>query len=181
MDIKIKKIGTREDVYKGNALRTGGGLKKEDIIEKCIGLKTIYISKKLSDKMKINISILRAHNPNFINKMHKKTMVCANTLPIEKNIKKINNQTSNQTSNPTSNPKETFKKHTFSKTQKLSFKINDNTMRTIFYPELQGIDLKELKDELQQEEANEDLGITKKTDNIFTIEDVPDIDINSLF
>ena len=52
---KIKKVGTREEVFKGTAMRTAGGLKIDDIIEKRIGNRIIYISKKLSDKMKENI------------------------------------------------------------------------------------------------------------------------------
>ncbi len=88
MDIsKIKKVGTREEVYKNLAIRTAGNLKKDDIIEKVFGNKTMYISKKLSDKMKENIQILRTHNPNFMKKMQKKTMVVStpeiinNTIP----------------------------------------------------------------------------------------------------
>ena len=34
MDTKIKKVGTREEVFKGLAARTAGGLVKNDIIEK---------------------------------------------------------------------------------------------------------------------------------------------------
>ena len=49
---KNKKVGTREEVYKGIAQRTAGGLNKNDIIEKVFGTKTIYISRKLSEKMK---------------------------------------------------------------------------------------------------------------------------------
>ena len=43
---KVKKVGTREEVYKGLAARTAGGLKKDDIIAKQFGTKTIYISKR---------------------------------------------------------------------------------------------------------------------------------------
>ena len=73
MDTKTKKIGTREEVYNGIALRTAGGLQKNDIIEKKIGNRIIYISKKLSDKMKENVNILRTHNPNFLKKLNYNT------------------------------------------------------------------------------------------------------------
>ena len=51
-----KKIGTREEVYKSIAQRTNGGLLKSDIIEKNNNGKLIYISKKISEKMKANTS-----------------------------------------------------------------------------------------------------------------------------
>ena len=78
---KSKKVGTREEVYKGIALRTAGCLKKDDIIEKRIGNRIIYISKKLSEKMinNPNINILRAHNPNFTKHIQKKNYSFYNT------------------------------------------------------------------------------------------------------
>ena len=167
---KIKKVGTREEVYKGVALRTAGGLKKDDIIEKKIGNRIIYISKKLSDKMKENVNILRTHNPNLLKKIQKKTIVSTietqpNTQPNIPNIKQKQN-----------------KNILHSKTQKLSFKVKDNSVKTVFYPELQGLDLKELKEEILREEAEEDLGITlpKKSLEAFSIDEMPDIDISCL-
>ena len=52
-----KKIGTREEVYKCIASQTAGGLCKSDIIEKNFNGKLIYISKKISDKMKAQIIV----------------------------------------------------------------------------------------------------------------------------
>jgi len=75
---KIKKVGTREEVFKGIAERTAGGLKKDDINEKHFSNRTIYISKKLSDRMKINIATLRINNPNYFKRLQKKTMVNVN-------------------------------------------------------------------------------------------------------
>ena len=92
----IKKIGSREEVYKCLALHTIGGLYKNDILEKKHNDKFIYISKKISDKMKAQISIIRETNPNFFKKQ-KKTL----------NISSINN-----------------KNH--SKTQKILFQMNNN-------------------------------------------------------
>ena len=69
-----KKFGTREEVYKGFATQTAGGLYKQDIIEKIFGSKIIYISKKLSDKMKLNFNIIRENNPNHFKKKPKKTL-----------------------------------------------------------------------------------------------------------
>ena len=67
-----KKIGTREEVYKLIAKRTNGGLLKSDIIEKNTNGKLIYISKKISEKMKANTSnicfLKKTHNNNQFKK-----------------------------------------------------------------------------------------------------------------
>lgn len=160
---KTKKVGTREEVYNNNAVRTAGGLKKDDIIEKKMGNRSIYISKKLSEKMKENISILRTHNPNFFKRVLTKTAVsnASNTLNIDSIKQK--------------------KIITHPKTQKLSFKVKDNSVKKVFYPELQGMDLNELKADILREEAEEDLGVQVPKKKIeFTIEEMPNIDINSL-
>ena len=53
---KIKTVGPREEVYKGLASRTAGNLQKNDIIEKIIGNRKLYISKKISEKIWNSIS-----------------------------------------------------------------------------------------------------------------------------
>ena len=158
-----KKTGSREEVYKSIATHTAGGLYKDDIIEKQHNGKTIYISKKISEKMKEQINVLREHNPNFFKKQKK-------TFSVPKIIKNKNN----------------------SKTQKLSFQIKNNEVKNIYYPELKGIDIKELKEELLREEAEEDaahidgleeitnINKVKKPLEPFKLEELEDIDINCL-
>jgi len=189
---KLKKVGTREEVFKGLAERTAGGLKKDDINEKHFGNKTIYISKKLSDRMKANIATLRISNPNFFKRLQKKTMVSNNidNTTIKQNVSPTPNNTISENAKPNLHintlHKNTLKKKIQPKTLKLAFKVKDNSVKTVFYPELQGINIKELKEELVREEAEEDLGITsqtasrKKSNEPFTIEAMPDIDINDL-
>lgn len=162
-----KTIGTREEVYKCIASHTSGGLYKSDIIEKLHNGKTIYVSKKISDKMKEQINIIREYNPNFLKKQKK-------TFSVPKKYK--NN----------------------SKTQKISFK-NQNEVKNIYYPELKGINLNELKEDLLREEAEEDAAYIEELDKleeltnnnkvkkklldpfkIDKIEDIDDIDINYL-
>ena len=160
-----KKTGSREEVYKSIASHTAGGLYKNDIIEKQHNGKTIYISKKISEKMKEQINIIREHNPNFFKKQKK-------TFSVPKIIKNKNN----------------------SKTQKLSFQINNNEVKNIYYPELKGINIKELKEELLREEAEEDeahldgleeltnvnFNKVKKPLEPFKLDELEDIDINCL-
>jgi len=121
-----KKIGTREEVYKLIAQRTNGRLVKCDIIEKNNKGKLSYISKKISDKMKANIS-----NIFFFKKKTQNT---------SQNKEKYTNTKNNKNC----------------KTQKLSFQINNNEFKNIYYPELKGKNLKNLKEELRREEEEEE-------------------------
>ena len=187
---KIKTVGTREEVYKGLASRTAGNLQKNDIIEKIIGNRKLYISKKISEKMKENINIFRTNNPNFFKSMHKKTIVANNIESNNKDInnKDVNNQNSSNNQNNSNNQnvnkknlnKEDLnkKKSKIIKTQKLMFKEKDNSFKTVYYPELQGMNLNKIKEELRQEEAEEDFGTIIPKQNIntsFTIEEFPEI------
>ena len=75
-----------------------------------------------------------------------------------------------------------------SKTQKLSFQVNNNEVKNVYYPELKGVDLKELKEDLLREEQEEDYPCLEEKDTTkvkkplepFTVEELPDIDINFL-
>jgi hypothetical protein len=141
----IKIIGTREEVYKSQAQKTIGGLTKPDILEKCNNGKTTYISKKLSDKMRLQINTIRENNPNFFK--NKKRTHCVSS--IHKNSSSSNNNSSNNT---------IYKNKKKSKTHKLSFEINNNKVKNIYYPELNGLNIEELKEEIrrQEEEENEE-------------------------
>ena len=211
--LTIKKVGTREDVYKGIASRTAGGLTKNDIIEKNFNGKLIYISKKISDKMRAQMSALHslANNSNTnhqtdntittqqiqeynkhkkILKKNKKTLAALkiNTMNTTNTTNTINN--TNNLNN--TNNKNLFNKHK-SKTQKLSFQVTNNEVKNVYYPELKGLDLKELKADLLREEQEEDYpdlaeqnndnntnNRIKKPLEPFTIDELPDIDINFL-
>jgi len=153
----IKIIGTREEVYKSQAKKTIGGLTKPDILEKCNNGKTNYISKKLSDKMRLQLNTIRENNPNFFK--NKKRTHCVSS--IHKNSSSSNNSSSNNSSNNNSNNSSNntiYKNKKKSKTHKLSFEINNNKVKNIYYPELNGLNIEELKEEIrrQEEEENEE-------------------------
>jgi len=208
----IKKVGTREDVYKGLASRTAGGLTKNDIIEKNFNGKLIYISKKISDKMRAQMSAIHSlantNNTNTnTNHQTDNTITTQQLQEYNKNKKilkknkktlaalKIHNtnittNTTNSTNNiNNTNNKNLINKHK-SKTQKLSFQVTNNEVKNVYYPELKGLDLKELKADLLREEQEEDYPdlAEKKNENTrikkplepFTIDELPDIDINFL-
>jgi hypothetical protein len=204
---KMKKIGTREEVFKGLANRTAGGLFKDDIIEKQFGNKILYISRKLSDKMRENFNTIRVNNPNFLKpRQQKRTMISQHvfnnphlsepitsqkTEPItSQKTEPITSQktepiTSQQTVPITSQQikKKVFANNTTGKTQKLLFRVKENTVKNIYYPELRGLNIQELKDEIAREEAEEDLGLRPQTNKLlspFTIDDMPDIDLQTL-
>lgn len=160
---KIKKIGTREEVYKSLAQRTAGGLKHEDIIEKQFGNKFLYISKKLSDKMRIN----------YFKRNPKRTLCSTSTT----NTTNTPNTTNITNTTHTTGIDNVFKKYN-AKTQKIKMNFSDNTVKNVYYPELQGINIKNLKDELAREEAEEDKGLS--IIKPLTIEEMPNIDITTL-
>lgn len=201
MDSSVnKRIGTREEVFKGLATRTAGGLKKDDIIEKQFGSRKMYISKKLSDKMRENFNIIRSNNPNHLKRIPKRTMVApklnenanayANSTLADQNkvVSETHKKQPNQQPHQQPNQHQQNypnQRHQQAKTQKLSFKVKENTVRNVFYPELKGMDIKQLKEELVREESEEDLGISSSSDNNqpkkeFSIEEMPDIDMASL-
>jgi len=154
----IKIIGTREEVYKSQAKKTIGGLTKPDILEKCNNGKTTYISKKLSDKMRLQLNTIRENNPNFFK--NKKRTHCVSSIHKNSNSNSINNNnSSNNTNNNNNNSNNTnYKNKKKSKTHKLSFEINNNKVKNIYYPELNGLNIEELKEEIrrQEEEENEE-------------------------
>ena len=147
----IKIIGTREEVYKSQAQKTIGGLTKIDIIEKCNNNKTTYISKKLSDKMRLQINTIRENNPNFFK--NKKRTHCVSSIH-----KNSNSNTSSNNNNTNNSTNTIYKNKKKSKTHKLSFEINNNKVKNIYYPELNGLNIEELKEEIrrQEEEENEE-------------------------
>ena len=152
----IKVIGTREEVYKSQAQKTIGGLTKPDILEKCNNGKTTYISKKLSDKMRLQINTIRENNPNFFK--NKKRTHCVSSIHKNSNSNSINNNNSSNTNNNNNSNNTNYKNKKKSKTHKLSFEINNNKVKNIYYPELNGLNIEELKEEIrrQEEEENEE-------------------------
>jgi hypothetical protein len=209
-EVRIKRLGTREEVFKGLASRTAGGLKKDDIIAKEFGHRTLYISKRLSDRMRENFQ----HAHSFRKRIRKTLVASNNTSSLESNNTSTNNTSTNNTStnntstnNTSTNNTPTNNKstnnannanikimnsntHTNSvkaphgKTQKLSFKVHDNPVKNVYYKELNGLNLQKLKEELKQEEVEEDLGILNTRSNgnsgEFKIEDVPEISLDDL-
>ena len=177
----IKKIGNREEVYKGLAYRTAGGLTNTDIIEKNFNGKLIYISKKISENMKAQMQLIHS-NTQYTNNLDSNTITTQQLKDFNKNKKiiKKNKKTLAALKSNTTNLLNKYK----SKTHKnISFQITNNEVKNKYYPELKGIDLKDLKEDLIREEEEEDNcieNVTKKTLEPFKVEEIPDIDINYL-
>lgn len=128
----MSKIGSREEVFKGLADRTSGGLTKNDIICKTIGGKTLYISSKKSKIMKDILKKTKT-NPKIHQDNH-------NTPLTKKNI---------------------------------SFSLNQNKVVSYNYEELAGINLDQLRKEMEQEE-NE-----SQENKEFTIETIDDSELDN--
>lgn len=182
-----KKFGTREEVYNGKFTQTAGGLKKDDIIEKCFGTKTIYISKKVSDKMKANFNIIRAINPNYFKRIPKHTLVSPQISQLSTQLStQILDDNKKQKNNITTITTNTINKPLIKKTQKISFNISSNKIKNVYYPELQGININELKNDIDDDDDDESclnkLSLDEHcvSNKEFTIIDMPDIDITML-
>ena len=177
-DARMKRVGTREEVFKGQASRTAGGLKKDDIIAKQFGTRTLYISKRLSDRMRENFQ----NTTNNFRKRVRKTLVTpSSTSQSSFDIRRISTGTITGTRTGTSTGTITSNiKTPHSKT--LKFKVNNNTVRNVYYKELQGMNIQKLKDELKKEESEEDLGMSSESaeSRVFKIEDVPEISLDDL-
>ena len=169
-DARGKRIGTREEVFKGLAARTAGGLTKADIIAKQFGTRILYISKRLSDRMRENF---QNTNNNF-RKRVRKTLVATNNTPAPQQLMQ------DTMTKPVSMGSGVKAHHA----KTLKFKVSDNTVRNVYYKELQGQNLQKLKEELKKEEAEEDMGLPavreSNSSGEFKIEDVPELSLDDL-
>jgi hypothetical protein len=146
-----KKIGSREEVYVGIALKTNGGLFKKDIIQKNTNGKYSYVSKKLSE-------IAKERNV-FSNYRKRKTR--ANKVSINVNT------------NAPLQPNKLTKKN-------VSFSLNQNQYKTIYYPELKGVNLERLRNnnlEEEDEEDEDDEEEIQHTPQNFKIEDISQLNL----
>jgi hypothetical protein len=147
----MKKIGTREEVFQGIAIKTNGGMYRNDIIfdEK---LKKGYISKKISTRMKqkrktIKSNTILAPNPANENLVDVKVKVAVENVGVE-------------TITAPSHQAKTMKR--------VVFKPENNK---IFEYECENINS---LDDI-------DVNFSLKPSSEFKIETIPDIDISSLF
>ena len=171
---KIKKIGTREMVYKGLALRTSGNLTKNDIEYKIINGKEWYISKKMSERMR---ELIKKNAFSRRKKTHVNTYALSNTTNnisannistnnISTNSNIINNQkiTSPENINPLIN-------QTCKTIKNIKFAHEKNNIHEVFYNELSDYDIAELRAEAELED-------TMSAPKPFIVESVDDIDLD---
>ena len=165
-----KKLGTREEVYLGIALKTKGGLFKKDIIQKNINGKFSYISKKLSE-------IAKERNV-FSNYRKRKTKGKMDSSTINNTVSNcVSNSVSNNQNRNTSNISQANKL-----TKKnVSFKLNQNTYKSIYYPELKGVNLERLRRNNLEDEEDEDYDDLEDeiqhTPKNFEIEDISQLNL----
>ena len=157
----MKKNGSREEVFKGLAEKTNGGLKKEDLKEKIVGKKVKYVSRKKSMRMQKN-------NP-FQNKSKSKSKI----------INIINNDKSKSKSKIKIKTEKKKKK----KTRKISFNLDNNKVKEYYCKEMD--DVNDIFDTTNfNNDTNNDIDFiklhSKNKKNDFKIEDIGDINLNYL-
>ena len=156
----MKRIGTREEVFRGVAERTSGGMRKQDIIIK----NNKFISRKKSDRMRIMV----AQNERFQTfRSNKKTKCNNNLLNKNKNINQTNKKPIKRTQ------------------KKVVFHFNKNKVQEYNCPDLNyycGDKEDEDEDEEDEEEYenNRQISFNKKPKE-FKIEKIDDLNIDDLF
>ena len=107
--------------------------------------------------MRLQLNTIRENNPNFFK--NKKKTHCVSDMNRNSNTNTNSNSNSNTNTNSNTINKNKIKiNKKKSKTHKLSFEINNNKVKNIYYPELNGLNIEELKEEIrrQEEEENEE-------------------------
>ena len=175
--LKKIKIGSRADVYEGRAQQTVGGLTKNDIICKIMGKKKLYISQKVSNRMKeVMTEMIKRKTKHATQSILKKSNLTNSIIPNQPentspNI--TNNNTSDKidlTDSTQSSPPIKLNKKT------VKFALNYNIVKNFTYDELNGINLEQLRREMNEENnETESSSITPKE---FTIETLDDCQLN---
>lgn len=162
----IKKIGTREEVFQGLAIKTNGGMYINDILydEK---MKKGYISKKISTRMKQKRKTLRANMNTNTNTNNNTNNMNINTNNM--NTNNTNTNTNNNNNENMNNENNNISKHHQAKTMK----------RVIFKPENNKIFEYECDNINSLDDI--DVNFSLKSSNEFKIEEIPDISIADLF
>lgn len=94
----LKKKGTREEVYLGLAQTTSGNMKKNDIIKRNTRDKPKYLSRKISERMKIKKNLFKKQMPDTPKKTlknNKKSSLLVKQLPNHNSSKVIKFNESN--------------------------------------------------------------------------------------
>ncbi len=154
----MKRIGTREEVFRGLAERTSGGMRKQDIMIK----NNKFISRKKSDRMKIMVS----QNERFQTFRSNKKTRCNNNLINQQNKNTINRKPIKRTQ------------------KKVVFHFNKNKVQEYNCPNLgyycgDEEDEEEEKEE-EDDENNKQINFNRKPRK-FKIEKINDINIDDLF
>jgi hypothetical protein len=119
-------IGSRADVYEGRADKTAGGLTKTDIICKIMAGKKLYISQKISNRMR-----------DLMKNKTRKPIIKQSSISNSKNI----------SSNCISNEKTK---------KAVKFNLEANEIRQFRYEELNGQDIEQLQKEMEEENDDDD-------------------------
>lgn len=181
----MKKIGTRKEVYTGVALKTSGGMTRDDIIKSLNQkAKKIYLSKKISSRMKDN-SPLVSYRKNKQSKKKEKNLEKLNVSDIrdmlmrERKLQRIKRRKLKSLKSQND-----VKEDTKNKSKKLSFALNKNKTKEYYCSNLNNENfssyMNDMNDMNGYERDDEDDNY-QSIRREFKIEEPPDIKLEDLF
>jgi hypothetical protein len=170
----IRKVGTREQVFKGLALRTSGNLVKSDIEFKIINGVEYYISKRISERMK---ELIRK---SVHNRRNRKTQIVNGITKSSPDMQNTSVTSIQSTIQPSSVPitqianltiDNSINKRPNNKTMKnISFLTEKNSVKEVFYSELTDQDISALRAEAEADD-------TMRPPKEFKIETLDNVDL----
>lgn len=192
----MKRIGTRKEVYLGTALKTSGGMTRDDIIKSVKEkAKKIYLSKKISSRMKYNSPLLSYRKY----KQSKKKECELGKLNVsdlkEKLIRERKLQRLKRRKLKSQKSHKYLKEKKKHKSKKLSFALNKNKTKEFYCSRLNDENDNDDNDEdkfsttsfngyerdNEDDEYNEHNNYNLKEKKEFKIEEPPDINLDELF
>ena len=169
----MKRIGTREEVYLGLALKTPGGMTRTDIIKATKqNAKKKYLSRKISTRMKTNSPLIKYKKI----RSSKKQQLIDSDISQEKKEKYMNERRQARLLRRKKSQRVKLQQYNKSplnsnkpkSSKKLSFNFNNNVTKEYHCQNLE--DNYELGYDSDDENEN--------SSNTFKIEEMPDIDID---
>ena len=184
----MKKIGSRKEVYLGIALKTSGGMTRDDIIKSVKEkAKKIYLSKKISSRMKNNSPLVfyrktkkskkKEHELGKLNVSDLKEKLIR-----ERKLQRIKRRKLKSLKSQTDSKE---KKH---KSKKLSFALNKNKTKEFYCASLDKEDdiftstsYNGYERDNEDDENDNYNNYNKNEKKEFKIEEPPDINLDELF
>jgi len=185
----MKEIGSRKEVYVGIALKTSGGMTREDIIKSVKEkAKKLYLSKKISSRMKYN-SPLVLYRKTKQSKKKQSDLGKLNVSDLKKMLSRERRlQRIKRRKLKSLKSQKSLKEKNKDKSKKLRFSLNKNKTKEFYCSRLNNDDDDDSYSttsfngyERDDEDENEDEYNTSRDKKEFKIEALPEISLEELF